>query len=295
MKYCKNEITAFISSNVPESETLWLVTDVYSTGDERRDGHYIYAYAGISGTNSALSPSNEPTKWVQQRPTNYWAMMDGTTSTQTEYADIITVEIAASNYDTFSLLEVEAESVTLTLTVDSVDVWTNSFTLKDESGVIDFYTYCFSDFIYKPSLYVDTIPLYGTGTLTVDIINTGGTAKCGRLVYGRSYFVGKTLYTASLGLESYSVKQTDAFGTETLVHRGAVNLDNYRVSILTSQIELLKRKAVEYDAIPLLFIMDESNTTNTGHLLNYGYYQNMSVLLSNPRHSTISLTVKGIL
>lgn len=295
MKYCKNEITAFVSSNVAESETLWLVTDLYNTGDERRDGHYVYAYAGLDGTNSALSPSNEPTKWLQQRPTNYWAMLDGRTNTQTTRADNITVGISTKNYDTFSLLEVEAPSVILTLTVDAVVVWTNAYALKDESAVIDFYTYCFSDFIYKPSLYVDSIPLYGTGTLKVEIINTGSTAKCGRLVYGRSSYVGKTLYTANLGLESYSVKQTDIFGTETLIHRGAVNLDSYKVNILTSQIELLRRKAIEYDAIPLLFIMDESNTTNTGHLLNYGYYQNMSVLLSNPRNSTISLTVKGIL
>lgn len=294
MKYCKNEVTGFISSNVTESETLWLVTDLYNTGDERRDGHFIYAYAGVDGTNSLLSPSNEPTKWLKQRPTNYWAMIDGKTNTQTTRADNITVEITSVNYDTFSLLDVEAKSVTLTLLDGVTVVWTNSYTLVDESGVVDFYTYCFSDFVYKPSLYVEDIYL-STGVLKVEIINTGSTAKCGRLVYGRSHYVGKTLYSANLGLESYSVKQTDAFGTETLIHRGAVKLDSYKINILASQTERLRRVAVEYDAIPLLFIMDESDTTNTGHLLNYGYWQNMSMLLSNPRNSTISLTIKGIL
>lgn len=295
MRFCKNEITAYVSSNVTESETAWLLASIFNRGEEIRDGHYIYAYLGTDGTNSLLSPSNDPLLWLVQRPTNYWAMLDGITSTQTSRADNITIEIATNNFDTLSLLELQAKSVILTLTVSATVVYTKTYDLQDESEIVDFYSYCFGDFNFKSSIYNQDIPLYLGGTLKIEIINTGSTAKCGRLVCGRSFYVGKTLYGASLGLESYSVKQVDEFGTETLIHRGAVNLDSYDIKIPTNKIPILKRKAIEYDAIPLLFIFDESTTSNTEYLLNFGYYQNMSVLVSNATSSNISVTIKGIL
>lgn len=295
MRIVKNEIMGFVSSNVTESETLWLATDLYNTLDERRYGHYMYVYSGLNGTNSATNPSIATDVWVKKSPTNYWAMLDGITSTQTSRADNITVEIATNNFDTLSLLEVEAKSIILTLTVADTVVYTQTYYLQNESEVVDFFSYCFSDFIFKTSMYSQDIPLYLGGTLKIEIINPGLTAKCGRLVCGRSLYVGESKYGASLGLDSFSVKQKDEFGIETLVHRGAVNLDNYSIKIPTQKIPVLKKKMIEFDAIPLLFVFDESVNSKTEHLLNYGYYQNMSILLSNPVASTISLTVKGIL
>lgn len=295
MRFCKNEITGYISSNVTESETAWLLASIFNRGQEIRDGHYIYAYLGTDGTNSLVSPVNDPLLWLVQRPTNYWAMLDGKTNTQTSRANNITIEIATNNFDTLSLLELQAKSIILTLTVSAVVVYTKTYDMQDESGIVDFYSYCFGDFNFKSSVYNQDIPLYLGGTLKIEIINTASTAKCGRLVCGRSFYVGKTLYGASLGLESYSVKQVDEFGTETLIHRGAVNLDSYDIKVPTNKVPILKRKAIEYDAVPLLFIFDESTTSNTEYLLNFGYYQNMSVLVSNPVSSNISVTVKGIL
>ena len=295
MRVVKNEITAFVSSNVTESETAWSGATLYNRGNEARDGHYIYAYAGIDNTNTATSPSLNPLSWILQRPTNYWAALDGTTSTQTSRADNITWEVSTNNFDTISLLELVAKSVVLTLTVSATVVYTKTYDLQDESAVVDFYSYCFSDFIFKSSIYNQDLPLYLGGTLKIEIINTGSTAKCGRLVCGRSFYVGETAYRASLGLESYSTKQTDEFGTETLVHRGAVNYDSYDVKVPTNKIPILKRKAIELDAVAILFVMDESPTSNTEYLLNFGYWNNMSIMLSSPKTSTISVTIKGIL
>lgn len=295
MRVIKNEITGFVSSNVTESETAWSSLSVYNRGDEARDGHYIYAYYGVDGTNTTTSPSLNPLSWLEQRPTNYWAALDGKTSTQTERANNITWEISTNNFDTISLLELQAKSVILTLTVSASVVYTISYDLQDESEIVDFYSYCFGDFDFKSSIYNQDTPLYLGGTLKIEIINTGSTAKCGRLVCGRSFYVGETTYGSSLGLESYSTKQTDEFGTVSLVHRGAVNLDSFDVRVPTNKIPILKRKAIELDAVPILFVMDESTTSTTEHLLNFGYWNNMSMMLSNPKTSTISVTIKGIL
>ena len=87
----------------------------------------------------------------------------------------------------------------------------------------------------------------------------------------------------------------DEFGNTTLVHRGSVNLDSYEVQVPTQKIPLLKRKAQELDAIPILFVMDESPTSNTENLLNFGYWHSFSMLIPNSVKSSISLTIKGIL
>ena len=302
MKIVENQITSYISANFSESETAWLLASVFNYGDTIRDGHYLYQYAGQDGTNSILTPSVDSIGlnpvWVEYAPSNYYAMLDGKTSNQTSNLNTIVITVACSNYDTISLLNIEGVSVDLSLydnTSASV-VYTNSIDLTDTTEIVDFYTYCFNPFTFLPSIYVDTMPLYNDAELTITLTaTTGSDAKIGRLVFGRSFYVGDTSYGASLGLESYSSKVTDEFGNVSLVHRGSVNLDTYQVYIPTNKVPMLIRKGQELDAIPILFIMDESSTSNLQNLLNYGYWQTFNMIIPNPVKSTMSITVKGIL
>ena len=302
MKVVRNQTTDYLTANFTESETAWTASPtVFNYADEIRDGHYIYKYAGASGTNTTDSPSVDylliTPSWVRIRPTNYYAMLDGDTNTQTENADTIVVTIADINYDSFSLLELEASSVSISLYDNTTlaTVFNETFNLQDETDIIDFYTYCFTEFSFTPSVYTDSIPLHSDATLTVTIDNTGSIAKCGRLVFGRSFYVGDTGYGANLSLESYSRKITDEFGNTTLVHRDSVNLDSYEVQVPTQKIPTLKRKAKELDAVAVLFVMDESIDSGLENLLNFGYWDNFSMIIPNPIKSTISLTIKGIL
>jgi len=301
MKVLKNETDDYLTANFSETETLWLVTDLYDYADERRYGHYIYKYAGEDGTNTTDNPEDNaatvsPT-WVQIAPSNYYAMLDGRTSTTTVNPTTIEITIACVNYDTISLLGVVGATVSLSLydNTSMAVVYTNDILLQDESEVVDEYSYWFSDFIQTPSIYDDNMPLYTDAALTIVITALSGNAECGRLIFGRSFYVGDTGYGANLTLESYSRKETDEFGNETLVQRGSVNFDSYEVRVPTNKVPALRRKAQDLDAIPILFIMDESQTSNTENLLNFGYWADFTILIPAPTYSTISLTQKGIL
>jgi len=301
MRVVKNITTDYLSSNFSETETLWLIGSVFNYADEIRFGHYIYQYAGLDETNTTDNPEvNSLTvtpSWVLVRPTNYYAMLDGKTSTQTENVNTIVIEIECDNMDAFSLLGIDATEVTLELIDNdtSTIVQTIVFDLQDESEVIDFYSYCFSDFVLTPSVYTQELFLLSNGTLKITIDNTGGIAKCGRLVLGRSFYVGDTGYGANLSLESYSSKSTDEFGNVSLIHRGSINLDSYEVQVPSTKLPALKRKAQQLDAVAILFVMDESTTSTLENLLNFGYWDNFSMILPDPTKSTISLTIKGIL
>jgi len=303
MKILKNKISDYLTANFTESETLWVSSATYNYGDEARYGHFIYKYAGTSGTNTTDTPDVDYVKlpttrvWIKVRPTNYYAMIDGETQTQTNNTDAIVIEISTSNYDAISLLGLVAKSVTIELRdgATSEIYYTKTIDMFDYIGIVDFYSYCFDDILLKPSLYIDDIPLYSSAILKITIDNTGSIASCGRLVCGRTYFIGDTGYGINLGQESYSKKVVDVFGNTTLVHSNSLNLDSYEVNVPTSSVPNIRRKFKELDAVPLLFIMDENANSTLENLLNFGYYQSFSILIPNSQISTASLQIKGIL
>lgn len=300
MTICENRVIDYLTANFTENETAWDSTATYNYADEVRYGHYIYKYAGADGTNTVDDPYVDSLKidkkWVQIKPTNYYAMLDGKTSTQTKNANTIEITLQNLNYDVLALMELDAISVSVTLTDDltSSVVYTKTVDLIDNSEVVDFMSYCFNEFRIKTSVY-ERPPFYSNATLRIIIDKTGSVAKCGRLVFGRSYYVGITGLGANLSLESYSKRETDVFGNVNLLHRDSVNYDSYEVTVLTTKIPTLRRKMKELDAIPTLFIMDENENSKVENLLNFGYWESFNILLKSAEVSTASFTIKGIL
>jgi len=302
MTIVENKVTSYITANFSETETAWSSGSVYSYGSEARDGHYIYAYSGADLTNTTASPSTflqtDPLcPWVLMRPSNYYAMLDGRTDSQTAVMNQIVIEIADDNYDYVALLDIDGISVAYELK-DSLGnvVYTISQSLQDESSVVDFFTYCFNPFKFSRSS-LKVLPIYGNGAkLKITLTNTTGYyAKIGRLVFGRSYFVGDTAMGGSLGLESYSIRNINVFGEYTATHIGAVNLDTFQVRVQTELIPNHKRKIIDLDAIPCLFIMDETINSNVENLLTYGTWQDFTTTHRGINYSYVSTTIKGIL
>jgi hypothetical protein len=297
MRVCKNDITSYLAINVPITETSWSGGSVYNYGDEVRDGNFVYAYSGINGTNTVESPSNNSLSWVEVRPINQYAMLDGKSKTQTIVESPLIFEVTMNNYDTTAIMNLEAESLLIEI-VDKVTdevYYTEDVELTDDTNIIDFYEYCFADFIIKNYFYTQKLPLFGSNTKLRLTITSEELVKVGRLVIGKSFYIGEVSWGASLGLESYSIKTTDEFGNEYYEQRGAVELNNYEIRAGTASIPNLRRKAIEYDAIPILFVGDESDDSILENLLTFGTWQNLNFNLANPTNSNIPLTIKGSL
>lgn len=303
MKILQNKITDYSFANFTEDETLWSSSSLYDYAQVARDGHYIYAYAGADGTNTTDTPSVDylrlpsDRKWIKIRPTNYWAMLDIETQNQTQVIEMIDIELQVNNYDSISLLNLEASSVEITLfdNSENQEVYTKNIDLIDKESIIDFYSYAFNEITLLPSVFIDELPLFTSATLKVKIKNPGGIAKCGRLVCGRTYYIGETGQGANLNQESYSKKETDIFGNTTLVHSNSVNLDSYEVYVRTSSVPNIRRKFRELDAVPLLFIMDESSDSILENLLTFGFYQSFTIMIPGSDLSTASIQIKGII
>lgn len=297
MRILKNLITDYYYANFTEDETEWTSGSLYDNADEVRDGHYIYKYARVDGTNTATSPSLNPLSWYKSATSNYFSMLGDRTSEKTTVSGNLIVEIDISNYDTLSLLRVTGTQVDIQVTdLDtSLVVYTDSKTLANTEDIIDAYSHYFSDFEYFGSYYNNQIPLVGNARIRIEITSLDGISEIGRLVCGKSYNVGVTLFGTTETLESYSNIETDEFGTTTLVPRNAVYNSSHSIRIPSSKIPTLKRKRKELDAIPVLFIGDEELNSKFENLLSYGLWENADITIQRASFSDMDLTIKELI
>lgn len=294
MKICENLITDYLSANFTEDEPLWLVASTYNNGDEARDGHYIYKYAGVDGTNTTTSPILNPLSWYKTKTSNYYAMLGDRTSEQTTTTGDLIIEIQGFNYDTISLLNLSGTDVLIEVIDNGIVVFTDTKNLINTNDIIDAYTHYFGPYEYSESYY-QLLPILGNVTIRITVYALNGFASIGRLVCGQSYEIGLSLFGASQSLESYSVTETDEFGTTTLTPREAVYNSSFEVLIPSQKTEALKRKRKNLDAIPILFIGDEAEDSTFGNLLSYGLWESADILLSKPMTSEMNITIKELL
>lgn len=296
MKICKNEITDYSSANFTEDEPEWLVGNLYNVGDEARDDHYIYKYAGVDNTNTATKPSLNPIQWKQNRTSNYYAMLGDKTNEQTIVNGDLEIEIEIENYDTIGLLNITGSGVAIEMTdnATSTIVFTDTFDLQNNQDIIDAYTHYFSPFDFFNTYYAN-LPLFNDATLKITISSLSGQSAIGRLVSGQSYAVGSTLFGANQTLQSYSGTTTDQFGSSSLQQTGSVFNASYGLSVPSEKVGNLKRKRKELNGVPVLFIADEEEDSTFENLLSYGLWEKADILLESPSFSSMDMTIKELL
>ena len=304
MRIVQNKITDYLSINVTETETAWSSGSLYYYADEVRQGHFIYKYAGENQTNTKDDPEvtydrdkETYSVWVRVRPTNYWAALDEKTFTRTVKADSLVIELTNNDYDTVALLNLNATDVTIELIdLTTTDVlYTSSYDLNNTIDIVDEKSFWYNQFDYSTIVYEQNVPLLTNTKLKITINYTGDAVGVGRLIAGSSTYIGTTLYPATLDQITYSRFNTDIFGNTDLQQGQTTKQQSYTVIAPNSRIPFLERKRKELTAIPLLFVMDDSETSNLDNLLVYGYFTSAPFSISNGSATNISVNIKGLI
>lgn len=296
MKLVKNQIEDYYSINITEDEPEWTAPPtVYNNGQEARQGHFIYKYAGVSGTNTDTQPTDNLDTWVFDRASNYYAMIGGQTSQQTQRADLIDFTIDLNRYDTLAFLNIEADEIIVTVTDnDSGD------TLFDETydlsfrNVINYTTYFFDSFEFQTRLYID-IPFYSNARARVQVNKPNATAKVGRLVAGRKQDLGATLFGVEANLDSYATQTLNEFGSQVEQSTDPTYNEDFLVQIDSARYQYLKDLRKQLDFIAVLFVGDESDSSKFQNLISYGYWQSAGIPINSPTKSVMQLTINEIL
>lgn len=280
-----------------QSEGVWwtlagTVYPVYNSGSSCNIGgivtdlatHTLYESLVNSNTGNALS---DATKWTNIGATNRWKMFDGSYQTQsTELNEFTLVLTPGTLVNSLAVLNVEAASVTV---AQSVSAYSRTISLV-RHDVLNWYDWYYELPIRTGDAVFTDIPPYPASTLTVTVTNTGGTAKCGIMVIGKSRTLGLTEWEFSRSINDYSRAVEATSGTVELV-QGAYSkrmvLDVWVEDGMESEVT---RVLEEYRAQALVFVGSSAYSM----AIIYGFLGAWNVPVSI-RGRNASIEIKGLI
>ena len=281
------------SSTAPETDyPAWSSATAYAVGARVILTATHRRYEALAASTN-VSPSTDPTKWLDLGPTNRWAMFDARVGTATSRTGSLQVGLAPGTIDALALIDTEAESATVTLTVGGVQVYSRSQTFNVGGVAIDnWFSWFFEPLGQKTSMLFLDVPVYAAGQLSVTLTrdNPADSVSCGTLLVGRQLSLGDTEHGADIGIIDYSRKETDQFGVTSVVERAFAKRMTAKVVMPTDAIDDIHRSLAALRATPVLWIGSESFES----LTVYGFYKEFSIDIAYPTVSYCSLTIEGL-
>lgn len=286
-----------VSSSVPETDY-----PEYDPGTPYATGarcivvatHTIYESAQ-DGNQGNYPPDNTggiPPWWLKVTVTNRWQMFDGVVGTKTTNPETIVQAIKPGQINGLSLMEVDASSVTVSLT-DLVDglVYHREINMVANSGVTDWYAYYYEPVVRKADLALLDLPPYSEATLTVTIANPGGIASCGLLAVGKQRKLGDLEWRPQISGLDYSTAVADKWGHYVLDPGASAKLLDADISLESVMVDEVQRVLDQCKATPSVFIGSE--LYGSTHL--YGIPRSFKLVLEGKASSVCSLQIIGFI
>lgn len=246
--------TNLTATSLPENEHA-----AYSAATNYWAGNRVIyenqVFECLVDNTQGVTPSNSGAEWVLVSATNRYKAFDAVIGDQASAADEITYRIEdPSIVNAMAFFNVDADTVQVQVT-DATDgeVFNETRNMRDDSRVIDFFTWFFEPIrVLSKTLFLD-LPAYEDAQIDVTVTKAGGTAKVGQIVPGREYRIGSVTSNVSVGYEDFSTKEEDIFGRITLVERGYIETADYQVAVLKGDVEWVRALLVEQRARPAVF------------------------------------------
>ena len=285
------------SSTVNEPDTgdgaAWDVGTGYSQGAKVSKNHVNYE--SVQGSNTGNDPeTDDGTWWTELTATNRWAVFDGYIQNQATQADSAEWVITPSEVITgVSLFNVSAASVTIAMT-DPVDgvVYDEDYSLLDNSGVFDLWTYFFSPIITSDTLCVTDLPPYAGADLSITVERDGGTVAVGQIAIGYVETLGITANEVPLGNNDFSRLNEDEFGRTSPVQRGYARTATPLIYVDTSRVPFIERKLADQRATPTVWAFDTRYGDN--QLAYLGFYKSYSFVFQFAAKSALDLDIRSL-
>lgn len=284
-----------LSHSVAEDEHAeWVSGATYAVGAYviRASKHRIYKLVAASVSNDP--PESNPA-WTDVGPTNRWAAFDESVGSSTVATEFFEFEVKpGARFDCVALLDVVAESVTVTVLTGTSVVW--SATAQARSTllpVVDYYTYWMAEMTRKSVVVLTGIPfIYSNASVRVRVNGVaGGQVKLGTFKVGRVFTLGRSLYGPSVGINDYSVIDTDPFGVTSVVQRAYSKTMTLRCEVKNDDLDAVISVLTQYRSKPAVWI-----GADTGHesLVVYGFAKDWSGQIDYPQYSYLPIQIRGL-
>lgn len=285
--------SVLLATDVPEDATsAWSNVTAYTVGQRVHlvSTHKVYE-ALTNNTNK--QPDLNPVDWAEVSPTNRWALLDGSNSTQTAQATAFYYRFApTSGFNCAALLNItgglsvrwRVTHATLGTLLDETDDLTS---LPAAPG---WWEWFYSTRI-GPSLAIrNDLPGVIGAELRVDLTGTTALAV-GVLLFGQAQPLGMLVQQgARVGIQDYSRKETNEWGDTVLVQRAFAKRAGFDLPILAAQVDAAISFLASIRAVPCLFQGGERYEAT----VLYGFYKEFDVNIAYATHSVCSLQVEGL-
>ncbi len=242
-------------------------------------------YKSLANDNVGYTPgaAGNEAWWQDYGSTERWKPFDAVTGSQAEAlqaGQTIQWELDPGPIDSVALLNLEATSVTVTMT--------------DVGGAGD--PVVWSPTVYSDGLYVTDVvktdfpTSYLTPHLVIAITNTVETAKVGEIVVGEKETIGTMRYNPSVSIIDYSIKEIDDFGNYTVLERAYSKRLACETMIENTALDATYNTLADYRARPAVWVGSEDYAS----MIVYGFYKDFSIEIPYPNYSVCTLEIEGL-
>jgi hypothetical protein len=282
-------------------EALWVAATNYALDDIviRTTTHKKYQniQAGINSTlpedDAAL---DTPTRWIEIGSTNRYAMFDTLRNTQTVTTSPLSVILTAGRrIDSIGVLAMEADSITISMVNDGVEVY--SFTQNLNTRVtLGWYDYFYGEFSSIPSIVKFDLPPYTDGEIMITLTSATGTVSCGAVIIGNQQYLGQVQYNAVSEEQNFSRIEREFDGTAVLVQRRSIPKINAQLITDKTQTNKIRAARTELNAVPTVWsgLDDLSTDDYFDALLILGIYKRFEIDVAYPEQTIINLELEEI-
>lgn len=288
-----------ISTTVPDigaGEIAWVSGAACAVNDERIRTSVGRKFIRLIAGGGTTPPEDDLVNWKDSGATNQQAMFDLYRNSQTEAASPLTVMLApGKRVDSLSLTGMtQVTSATVEVRVGASVVYTRVLNLNNRR-TSSWSGYYFGEFSTKPNVILFDLPPFSSAQITVTLISTTGTVKCGGCTIGTAVDIGDIEYGGEDDPLNFSVVERNAFGDANLLPRTSVPKTTQTLSSKKTRVDKIRELRKQLNAVPAVW----AGLVNAADgyfemFLIVGIWKRFGIKASNPKEAKISLELEEI-
>lgn len=276
----------------------------------------VTAYSGTSLTVNVLSVTgsggpfttwkivtqDEVAFWEMTEATNQFKMFDSIVNSKTVNTTSIEVDLNVDKVDGVAFFGLVAEEITVRLWPDDTKtgqaLYEETVNLVYGSAIVDsvsdWWEYFFGEYAAAEDWWFDFGVSQDASLLEIIITAfSGDDAECGQCIPGRIVTLGTTEYGSSMGLEDYSIKDTDEDGLISITEGYWAKLADYSILIDNSKLNYIYKQIASLRATPTAWLATECSDFRL--FLVYGVFRDLSIDVSGSIYSNATLQIEGLI
>lgn len=288
-------------NKTPSAEPLWWeiqgesyknydATATYGLGDVVLDlvTHHLFESVQAGNTNHPLT---DAAWWIDLGATNRWAMFDAVTSSRAVgYGSISFTVQLPSVCDTLALMDIVASNVSVVAYNGATEVYNQTFDLANNTLITDWRRWFFDPLTFKADLIIGDLPAYPSLRVVVTATLSGGQVSIGSAIFGLASTLGATVYGVKTGIIDFTRKETDEFGTVSLVERPYAKRGQFKVWVRDDQVDGVSR-ALSDNRAKLCVYQGSGEYASTWI---YGFFRDFNVSIDGPNQSFLNIEIEGL-